>query len=255
MTLLPANATKYERALEKTCARSFDLPVLINTLRNPWECPLNVLPWLAYEWSVDEWNESWTEQQKRATVAASIAVHKKKGTRGAVEDALNALDINVLAAEWWEFEPKQEPGTFALRVDDVMQAADAYTEVVRVVNAAKNTRSHLSYIEVPQSTPGEISIGGIVRQTVELGATLPLNPQVGADIVAGGLVRMCPELTCGLPSGKLETRAKLVAAGYVRIQSPLTVQLPLNLSIPPVQMICGGLLRHNITLTLGIAHG
>lgn len=166
MTLLPSNATKYERALEKTCARSFLLPVLINTLRNPFECPLEALPWLAFEWSVDEWNEDWSEEQKRQVTARSVSVHKKKGTCGAVEEALGALGITVRAIQWWEIEPKGVSGTYDLEVQlPAGYKADeaTYQEVERVVNAAKNCRSHLGKITItPAALTQQPVVSGIV---------------------------------------------------------------------------------------------
>jgi hypothetical protein len=58
------------------------------------------LPWLAWALSVDEWDETWTEAQKRETVAASYAVHSKKGTPYAVRHALEALGYdNVIIRE------------------------------------------------------------------------------------------------------------------------------------------------------------
>ncbi|MFA9396499.1 MAG: phage tail protein I [Halodesulfovibrio sp.] len=166
MTLLSSNATKYERALEKTCARSFSLPVLINTLRNPFECPLEALPWLAFEWSVDEWDEEWSEEQKRQVTARSISVHKKKGTCGAVEEALGALGITVRAIQWWEAEPKGVPGTYDLEVQlPAGYKADeaTYQEVERVVTAAKNCRSHLGKIALtPAALKQQPIVSGVV---------------------------------------------------------------------------------------------
>jgi len=45
---------------------------------------------LAWAHSLDEWDESWPEETKRAAVQSSISVHRKKGTLGAVRRALAA---------------------------------------------------------------------------------------------------------------------------------------------------------------------
>ncbi|WP_430735378.1 phage tail protein I [Halodesulfovibrio aestuarii] len=173
-SLLPANATKYERALEKTCVRSFSLPVLIDRIRNPYTCHMSVLPWLAYERSVDEWNEGWSEEQKRQVTARSISVHKKKGTRGAVEEALGALGIGVCAIEWWEMEPQGVRGTYDLEVQlPAGYKADEATfqEVERVVNAAKTRRSHLGIISL---TPADLTQQPIVSGVVFCGETVTI---------------------------------------------------------------------------------
>ena len=86
-TLLPPNATPLERALAKACAMPHH-PEEIRKLWNHRTCPLQLLPWLAWAWSVDEWDTAWTEAQQRAMVGASIKLHKKKGTVWAVREAL-----------------------------------------------------------------------------------------------------------------------------------------------------------------------
>ena len=173
-SLLPANATKYERALEKTCVRSFSLPVLIDRIRNPYNCPLPTLPWLAYERSVDEWNEAWSDEQKRQVTARAISVHKKKGTCGAVEEALGALGIGVRAIEWWETEPKGAPATYDLEVQlPAGYKADeaTYQEVERVVNSAKNCRSHLGKISL---TPAALTQQPIASGAVYCGEVVTI---------------------------------------------------------------------------------
>jgi len=89
--LLPSNANEHEHALDDATARIGAVPVEIVTLWNPQTCPAALLPWLAWALSVDEWDETWTETQKRDTVAASYAVHSHKGTPYAVKQALRAL--------------------------------------------------------------------------------------------------------------------------------------------------------------------
>lgn len=86
-TLLPPNATPLERALAKASAMPHS-PEEIRQLWNHRTCPLHLLPWLAWAWSVDEWDPAWTESQQRAMVDASIRLHKKKGTVWAVREAL-----------------------------------------------------------------------------------------------------------------------------------------------------------------------
>lgn len=85
--LLPPNATPLERALAKACA----MPRSPEEIRKLWShrtCPLPLLPWLAWAWSVDEWDPAWSEAQQRSIVGASIQLHRKKGTVWAVREAL-----------------------------------------------------------------------------------------------------------------------------------------------------------------------
>lgn len=87
-TLLPPNATALERALASVIARISDVPVPIGDLWNPARCPAPLLPWLAWALSVDEWDNSWTEEVQRAVIAASVEIHRHKGTIWAMRHAL-----------------------------------------------------------------------------------------------------------------------------------------------------------------------
>lgn len=104
--LLPHNATPQERAIEGATARIGDVPVRVRDVWNPQTCPLDVLPWLAWAFSVDEWDAGWSEDQKRATIASAIKVQQTKGTVGAVKRALAAAgygDALVVERFGWDF--------------------------------------------------------------------------------------------------------------------------------------------------------
>lgn len=101
-SLLPPNANSHEHALDDATARVGEVPVELVKLWNAETCPANLLPWLAWALSVDEWDETWTEAQKRATVAASYEVHSHKGTPTAIISALQALgfeNVQIIVGE------------------------------------------------------------------------------------------------------------------------------------------------------------
>jgi len=113
-SLLPANATALERAIEAAQARLADVPVPVDTLWDPWRCPAQLLPWLAWAWSVDEWDPAWPEEVRRRVIAAAPEVHRRKGTRAAVERALRAIGVVADIVEWWQAQPTGVPGTFSI---------------------------------------------------------------------------------------------------------------------------------------------
>jgi phage tail P2-like protein len=148
--LLPPNSTALERDMASTIARLSDIPVLVKDVWNPDTCPIDVLPWLAWALSVDEWDSNWTDAQKRATVKASIAVHKYKGTIGAVEEALAALGFGAQVQEWFNQTPDGDPYTFKLllEVDQVGVDLAGLLKAIAVVMSAKNLRSHLDSFDL-----------------------------------------------------------------------------------------------------------
>lgn len=90
--LLPSNATPLERAVEAALTQTLDVP--IDTLWNPATCPASLLPWLAWALHVTDgegWSLAETEAQKRALIARSIELHRKKGTVWSVIEALRAI--------------------------------------------------------------------------------------------------------------------------------------------------------------------
>jgi len=106
-SLLPPNASQLQRDIEQVVAGFIaDMPVAhIKNVHNPRLCRADFLPWLAWEWSVDNWDGEWPEGAQRETVWASPTVHRHKGTIGAVKDALAAAgygDASVIERYGWE---------------------------------------------------------------------------------------------------------------------------------------------------------
>lgn len=91
-TLLPPNATAFERSLEQAMAPAGDRrPIFIDTLWRPFDVPVEVLPFLAWGLGVRRWDPAWPEAVRRQAVADAIAVHRTRGTLGAVKAALDGV--------------------------------------------------------------------------------------------------------------------------------------------------------------------
>jgi phage tail P2-like protein len=87
--LLPANASPQERAIEASIARIGDVPTaVIRDQWDPWACPPELLPWLAWAFNVDEWDAEWPDQAKRQTIADSIELHRRKGSIDSIRRVL-----------------------------------------------------------------------------------------------------------------------------------------------------------------------
>ena len=153
--LLPPNATELERALAAATDRP--VPVIVREVWNPDTCPAAILPWLAWAYSLDEWDSTWTEEQKRGAIKASVFVHRKKGTIGALRAALGGIGYEIDVTEWHQEIPAGDPYTFRLGVT-VNQIgipdASVYARLAGVAASAKNLRSHLTGIDVNARTSG-----------------------------------------------------------------------------------------------------
>lgn len=135
------------------------------------------LPFLAH---LDSLNEQWldellwqfhaegiefaeTAEEKRDLIRNSIDIHRKKGTRYAIERILEILSMQGVIQEWWEFEG--DPFTFRIDVNiksDRMITDEKLNLLERLVNEFKNTRSHLTKIGTNLATKGtiEFSLAG-----------------------------------------------------------------------------------------------
>ena len=86
-TILPSNSTPWERAVEQVSAERWeDLDVdIIRRARDPWTCPEHLLPQLAYQRSVDVWDERWPVEKKRQVIADAPEDHRRKGTYDGID--------------------------------------------------------------------------------------------------------------------------------------------------------------------------
>lgn len=149
-SLLPPNATPQERALAEAVARVSDVPVPGRTLYDADTLQSALLPWLAWAFSLDEWNPNWTDAQKRQAIQNSLYVHGHKGTASALKRAMDALGITVYVLEWFQRVPAGDPYTFGLllEIDNVgIPDAAGWRSIEAIALGAKNVRSHMSGID------------------------------------------------------------------------------------------------------------
>jgi phage tail P2-like protein len=163
-SLLPPNASQLLRDLESVFGDSFDLPTLNRYVVNPDLAPVHILPWLAWALSVDDWSDNWSEQVRRNVIKASVEVHRKKGTIGALKKALQAFNYeNVKVEEWFEYGA--DPYFFRVFFDVREPGFDVNVlpQVQKVIESTKNARSHLESLRAYLSAEmGLVSIGSII---------------------------------------------------------------------------------------------
>ncbi|MFV0625202.1 phage tail protein I [Sphingomonas sp. ac-8] len=188
VSLLPPNATPLERALEQATAQLGDVPFPLDLLWDPQACPAELLPWLAWGLSVDSWDAEWSEQDKRDTVASSIALHYTKGTPASVRSVLGHFDRLLELVEWHQATPRADPHTFEVRLpitsDGVepggRRATAAFAEaIVREVARVKPAREHFRLVQT-LALEGAIGIQGVARLTgatrADMAATIDTSP-------------------------------------------------------------------------------
>lgn len=186
--LLPGNATELERLAAQALAQIERVPVPLRDLWNPDACPVTLLPYLAWAFSVDRWSQSWPESAKRNAIKASYFIHSRKGTIGALRRVVEPLGYLIEVVEWWQTVPAGVPGTFALKVG-VLETGiteEMYLELTWLIDDAKPLSRHLIELAISLESTGTVYIGACVSE----GDELSVYPPTQRDIDVSGVYRI-----------------------------------------------------------------
>lgn len=186
--LLPGNSTELERLAAQALAQIERVPVPLRDLWNPDACPVALLPYLAWAFSVDRWSQSWPESAKRNSIKAAYFIHSRKGTIGALRRVVEPLGYLIEVMEWWQTVPEGVPGTFALKVG-VLETGiteEMYQELTWLIDDAKPLTRHLTGLAISLETTGTFYIGACVSE----GDELSVYPPTQRDIEVSGYLRL-----------------------------------------------------------------
>lgn len=186
--LLPGNATELERLAAQALAQIERVPVPLRDLWNPDVCPVALLPYLAWAFSVDRWSQSWPESAKRNSIKAAYFIHSRKGTIGALRRVVEPLGYLIEVREWWEELPLGVPGTFRLLIGvlDTGITEAMYQELIWLIDDAKPLSRHLIELAISLESTGTVFIGACVYE----GDELSVYPPTQRDIDVSGAVRI-----------------------------------------------------------------
>lgn len=179
-TLLPPTATELERKLSKACQIKLD--VNVHFLWDPFLCPPKWLPFLAWQYSVDRWDENWSEQVKRHVIADSYFTHKIKGTLSAIKRAIQPFGYVIRINEW--FNAGNEPGTFSLEIGVLNQGIteEDYNELTRIINDVKSYSRHITGLSIALVSKGSVNL----KCTSIDGHILTVYPYAPKSIISTG---------------------------------------------------------------------
>lgn len=109
------------------------------------ELPEEIVDILAYDFHVDWYDFNYPLAAKRDLLKSSVRVHKKMGTKYAIEKALSALYPESEVEEWFEYEG--EPGHFHIVCDVTNSRITAsYSDIVRAVKIYKRISAHMDEV-------------------------------------------------------------------------------------------------------------
>ncbi len=154
---------------------------------NPATCPAELLPFLAWAFSVDRWDPAWPLTTKRSVTAASFAIHRKKGTISALRRVVEPLGFHIRVTEWWQMVPEGPRATFRLNVGvpDTGLTEEMYAELERLIDDAKPVSRHMSGLAISMETRGTVYQSAAAL----LGDELTVYPYIAEEIIVCGLTR------------------------------------------------------------------
>ncbi|HFQ4953868.1 TPA: phage tail protein I [Vibrio vulnificus] len=170
-SLLPPNASKHERDVEAVISPPLSFPN--RDIWNPDKCPEHLLPHLAWALSVDNWDSSWPVERKRQVIKDSVYIHRKKGTRDAVEKVVSAIrGDDTKVTEWFEDKDNLSPGDFTVDYISTGTPVDGseLNKLVPAINSAKNVRSNLTKITITSRVEAPEKHVAVSRQAMQMKA-------------------------------------------------------------------------------------
>lgn len=127
----------------------------------------DLVDYLAEQMHVDEYDSTATLDVRRQQVKESFMLHKFKGTKYAVQRAVATVYQSAVVQEW----PEYGGNAYHFRVTLItapMSSTAILDKIVQLINAYKNTRSWLDYVQFIRRCSGEAKFGAnmsIVRST------------------------------------------------------------------------------------------
>ncbi|MEC5345086.1 phage tail protein I [Brenneria populi] len=196
--LLPVGSSTLEVSAATACADINRVPIPLRQLWNPDTCPTHLLPYLAWAFSVDRWDESWPASLKRKVIKDAFFIHRHKGTIGALRRVVEPLGYLINIVEWWKTD--DEPGTFRLDigVQETGITEETFYEMERLIADAKPVSRHMLGLNITLDTQGDAFISAASYCGDEL-TVYPYTPEIistsGVSEVGAGIHIIGDELT------------------------------------------------------------
>ena len=127
-----------------------------------------LVDYLAEQMHVDEYDSTAALDVRRQQVKESFLLHKFKGTKWAVQRAVATVYQSAVVQEW----PEYGGTAYHFRVTLItapLSGTALIDKMVRLINAYKNTRSWLDYVQFIRRCRGDVKFGAnmsIVRSKI-----------------------------------------------------------------------------------------
>lgn len=136
-----------------------------------------LIDYLAVQMHVDEYDDTADLDIKRQQVKQSFLLHRLKGTKYAVQKAVSTVYQSAKVEEWPEYSG--EPYYFRVAgITAPMNETKTINKLVRLINAYKNTRSWLDYVQFNRLYRQTFLFGGNVNLVRKTTITFDLKQKI-----------------------------------------------------------------------------
>ncbi|SHK44838.1 phage tail protein I [Megasphaera elsdenii] len=122
---------------------------------------------LAVQMHVDDYDKAAPLSVKRKQVKMSFILHRLRGTKYAVETAVNMIYSGGRVKEWFEYNG--HPYHFVISAgENEISSTMNFKQIIKSINAAKNVRSWLDYIEFERKINQHIRVGFVKKVEADI---------------------------------------------------------------------------------------
>lgn len=126
------------------------------------DLPEALIDHLAEQMHVDDYDKAAPLSVKRKQVKMSFILHRSRGTKYAVKTAVNMIYPGSRVKEWFEYNG--HPYHFAISAgENEISSTMNFKQIIKSINAAKNVRSWLDYIEFERKINQHIRVGFVKK--------------------------------------------------------------------------------------------
>lgn len=182
---------------------------------------------LAYDLHVDWYDNSYPIEVKRQTIKDSVKIHRRLGTKYAVETALGAVFPGTRVEEWFEYGG--DPYTFRVIINATENGVTAAQQaaVLERVIFYKNLRSHLEAVRFKMEKKTTVHVGGIHS----IGTRLEVWPYLAENIETGGTLFVAGSLSIArrleirpFLTRNMRAEARSMIGGYTQYAQRLEIR-------------------------------
>lgn len=126
-----------------------------------------LIDYLAVQMHVDDYDKAAPLSVKQKQVKMSFILHRLRGTKYAVETAVNMIYSGGHVKEWFEYNG--HPYHFAISAgENEISSTMNFKQIIKSINAAKNVRSWLDYIEFERKINQHIRVGFVKKTETDI---------------------------------------------------------------------------------------